>query len=628
MTKILRTMKTKNILSIFGLAFVMCLGLTACSQDESKSSDIQPVKVQNGFYVYPVQFDCAVPGFDEDGVTRALTHDWPEKSSIMVRFLTDSKNYIGYLTYEDKSWRLLGTNDFLALDVSGTCELVYLTDNNGDNFYVNMETQCLDVYHNGTLVKNTSIPWNFSEMTITEEFTIYFGEGTYVHSTKPMFTVKATLKPLMWRLRFAGDNGTSITLPATDNDIMYCNTFKWSATDGASVTRDKKDVTLTVANGYTPYVYGFFTSTSTNKITINKGNETYSREFNASNLPLGKSGYFTIPTASNYSTYGWKRDTGGVLFEEPYCGWATSLSTVQAVVASMDYLMFDYDSVNGYFACNGKNQEFLTYYYFNKERLDQVDVDFYESVATVSDVRNYLSSTLNYTYLGDRTGDDGTKYYYYDLPDKVTRAAVYKWASSSTGTSYVSVTYYGLTDAILFEEPYTNWGASQATTRTALENMGYTVGNGGSDQDLWITESNRYKENFRTYWITQSNGLYHCVVYLNSDVTLDNLRNYLSSVLKYKYVGVSSTDYSYSVPDGKSKVSITNSESSLYLSYSPVKTSAPSMAPSMIEEQQMKDIANQAAKMRKHETTRSTRDADSFAKDVERINKRIANRLK
>jgi hypothetical protein len=52
------------------------------------------------------------------------------------------------------------------------------------------------------------------------------------------------------------------------------------------------------------------------------------------------------------------------------------------------------------------------------------------------------------------------------------------------------------------------------------------------------------------------------------------------------------------------------------------------MAPSMIEEQQMKDIANQAAKMRKHETVRSTRDADSFAKDVERINKRIANRLK
>ena len=622
-------MKKKNIFIVLSLALSMLLGLTACSQDESKSSDIQPVKVQNGFYVYPVQFDCAVPGFDEDGVTRALTHDWPEKSSIMVRFLTDSKNYIGYLTYEDKSWRLLGTNDFLALDVSGTCELVYLTDNNGDNFYMNMETQCLDVYHNGTLVKNTDIPWNFSEMTITEEVAIYFGEGTYVHSTKPMFTVKATLKPLMWRLRFAGDNGTSITLPATDNDIMYCNTFKWSATDGASVTRDKKDVTLTVANGYTPYVYGFFTSTSTNKITINKGNETYSREFNASNLPLGKSGYFTIPTASNYSTYGWKRDTGGVLFEEPYCGWATSLSTVQAVVASMDYLMFDYDSVNGYFACNGKNQEFLTYYYFNKERLDQVDVDFYESVATVSDVRNYLSSTLNYTYLGDRTGDDGTKYYYYDLPDKVTRAAVYKWASSSTGTSYVSVTYYGLTDAILFEEPYTNWGASQATTRTALENMGYTVGNGGSDQDLWITESNRYKENFRTYWITQSNGLYYCVVYLNkSDVTLDNLRNYLSSVLKYKYVGVSSTDYSYSVPDGKSKVSITNSESSLYLSYSPVKTSAPSMAPSMIEEQQMKDIANQAAKMPRHETTRSTRDADSFAKDVERINKRIANRLK
>lgn len=627
MTKILRTMKTKNILSIFGLAFVMCLGLTACSQDESKSSDIQPVKVQNGFYVYPVQFDCAVPGFDEDGTTRALTHDWPEKSSIMVRFLTDSKNYIGYLTYEDKSWRLLGTNDFLALDVSGTCELVYLTDNNGDNFYMNMETQCLDVYHNGTLVKNTDIPWNFSEMTITEEFAIYFSEGTYVHSTKPMFTVKATLKPLMWRLRFAGDNGTSITLPATDNDIMYCNTFKWSATDGASVTRDKKDVTLTVANGYTPYVYGFFTSTSTNKITINKGNETYSREFNASNLPLGKSGYFTIPTASNYSTYGWKRDTGGVLFEEPYCGWATSLSTVQAVVASMGYTT-NYNTESSYLMCSAKNQEVAIYYNFEKERLDYVDVYFNESVATVSDVRNYLSSTLNYTYLGSRTADDGTVLYYYDLPDKVTRAYVYRWVASS-GTAYAIVVFYGLTDAILFGEPYTGWGASMSTVRTAVNALGYEAYTAMTDNDQLAYKA-MYNEDWINYQFDSSQlKLNYVTVYIDkSKYSVNDLRNYLSNILKYTYVKQANDYHYYLLPDGKSWAQVYISDGYRWIQFQAPTSNAPSMAPSMIEEQQMKDIANQAAKMPRHETTRSTRDADSFAKDVERINKRIANRLK
>lgn len=623
MTKILRTMKTKNILSIFGLAFVMCLGLTACSQDESKSSDIQPVKVQNGFYVYPVQFECAVPGFDEDGVTRALTHDWPEKSSIMVRFLTDSKNYIGYMTYEDKSWRLLGTSDFLALDVSGTCELVYLTDNNGDNFYVNMDTKCLDVYHNGTLVKNTDIPWNFSEMTITEEVAIYFGEGTYIHSTKPMFTVKTTLKPLMWRLRFAGDNGTSITLPATDNDIMYCNTFKWSATDGASVTRDKKDVTLTVANGYTPYVYGFFTSTSTNKITINKGNETYSREFNASNLPLGKSGYFTIPTASNYSTYGWKRDTGGVLFEEPYCGWATSLSTVQAVVASMGYTT-NYNTESSYLMCSAKNQEVAIYYNFEKERLDYVDVYFNESVATVSDVRNYLSSTLNYTYLGSRTADDGTVLYYYDLPDKVTRAYVYRWVASS-GTAYAIVVFYGLTDAILFGEPYTGWGASMSTVRTAVNALGYEASGTGDDQ---LKYNAMYNEWFITYNFTSSQLSWATVFFDKSKYSVDDLRNYLSNILKYTYVKQANDYHNYLSPDGKSWAQVYISDTSRWINFKAPTSSAPSMAPSMIEEQQMKDIANQAAKMPKHETTRSTRDAGIFAKDVERINKHIANRLK
>ena len=628
MTKILRTMKTKNILSIFGLAFVMCLGLTACSQDESKSSDIQPVKVQNGFYVYPVQFDCAVPGFDEDGVTRAVTHDWPEKSSIMVRFLTDSKNYIGYLTYENKSWVLISTNDFLTMDVSGTCELVYLTDNNGDNYYINMDTQCLDVYHNGTLVKNTSIPWNFSEMTITEECAIYYGEGTYVHSTKPMFTVKATLKPLMWRLRFAGDNSTSITLPATDNDIMYCNAFKWSATDGASVTRDKKDVILTVSNGYTPYVYGFFTSASTNKITINKGNETYSREFNASNLPQGKSGYFTIPTASNYSSNGWTKASGGVLFEEPYCGWATSLSTVQAVVAGMGYKMSDYDTSSKYFTCSGKNKELMTFYYFEKERLDEVDVLFLESNVTLSDVRDYMSSTLNYTYIGSNTANDGTVYYYYDLPDKVTRATAYKWVGSS-GTPYVTVIFYGITDAILFGEPYTNWGASMTETRTAVKALGYEVYTTMTDDDQLAYKA-MYNEKWINYQFDSSQlKLQYVTVYFDvSTYSVNNLRNYLSNILKYTYVKQENNNHYYLSPDGKSWAQVYISSEYRWISFNAPSASAPNMAPSMIEEQQMKAVANQAAKIPKHETARSTRNAGSFAKDVERINKRVANRLK
>ena len=114
-------------------------------------------------------------------------------------------------------------------------------------------------------------------------------------------------------MRFSGTNGTTITLPADENEIAYLSAFKWTSTGDISFSGGTKDVTLKVSNGYTPYIYGEFLNTSSNKITVKNGNDTYTRNLSTTNLSAGKSGCFTLPTLANYSSAGWTR----IVNEEP-----------------------------------------------------------------------------------------------------------------------------------------------------------------------------------------------------------------------------------------------------------------------------------------------------------------------
>lgn len=570
-------MKKKNIFIVLSLALSMLISLTACTSDDSMSEP-KVVKMENGFYVQDVDFICEAPGYDQ-GTTRAVTYNWNNGATILARFKSGSSYYQGFLVLGSNGWVMYSTSEFNSQSRSGTCELYYFQQEDGDYYHINLDTQCFDVYNNGSFVRSTDIKLTESTLDLSDQTAVYTTTTATYSTTETTYTIKATLTPYFWRMRFNGTNGTSITMPGNDNDIKYCSAFNWSSS-AISFTKAAKDVSLTVSGSYTPYIYGEFKNpSSNNNITVKNGNDTYTRSFNGSNLKAGTSGYFTIPTASNYSSNGWKKESGGVLFEEPYCGWATSLSTVQAVVASMGYTT-NYNTESSYLMCSAKNQEVAIYYNFEKERLDYVDIWFYESEATVSDVRNYLSSTLNYTYIGSNTANDGTLLYYYDSPDKVTRAYVYRLVASS-GSVYTIVVFYGITEAIIFEEPYTNWGASQATTKTALENMGYTVKDGYSDNDLRISDC-KYKEESYFYWITGESGLYHSNVHFDdSKVTLNNLKTYFTSILKYTYLGVDDKYTDYSVPDGKSKVTIYNSDGTTFIGYQPVSSSAPQMVPAI-----------------------------------------------
>ncbi len=298
-------MKRINIFIAICLSLSMLMNLTACSSEDSMSEP-QAVKTKNGFYIQKVNFICEAPGYDLSS-TRAVTYDWNNKTTLFARFKSGSNYYLGYLIKNSDGWGIAATKDFLELSTSGTCELYYFLEPNGDYYYYNTDNAMYDVYNNASLVRHTDMPWD-GTINLSEGTAIYATTtATYSREKGKGMTVQAMLNPMLWRMRFSGSNGTSITLPESDNDIKYVSSFKFdSSAKTTSFTKTAKDVTLKVSSGYTPYFYGEFVYPyAKNTITVVNGNNTFYREFASSNLPVGKSGYFTIPTTSNYSSNGW-----------------------------------------------------------------------------------------------------------------------------------------------------------------------------------------------------------------------------------------------------------------------------------------------------------------------------------
>ena len=302
-------MKYKNILNI-ALTFVVGLLFVACSQSDDVSTSPSAVKMQNGFYVYDnIDFVCQAPGYDA-GTTRAVTYNWQYGQTMFARFKSGSTYYQGFIYRKENGWSMIATSDFMDMATSGTCELYYFQEANGDYYYLNTNTGNFDIYNNGSFVKNTDIVWNSKSISLSEGTAVYTSTANY-STTATSFSLETVLEPLMWRMRFSGSNGTSITLPGSGNDIEYCSAFNWSTSSSAYFSTATKDVSLSVSGGYTPYIYGLFASTGSNKITVKNGNDAYTRNLNASSLPVGTSGYFDIPTASNYSSKGWTKKENG-----------------------------------------------------------------------------------------------------------------------------------------------------------------------------------------------------------------------------------------------------------------------------------------------------------------------------
>ena len=249
-------MKHRNI-SIIGVILALALVLVACSQEESLTSSQEAVKIQNGYYVYKIDFNCETPGYDQN-TTRAVSYNWQKGETLFARFKSGSTYYLGFIVCEGTAgWNFISTTAFIKSNNTGTCELYFFRDNDS-YLYPNLETENFDIYSNGVYVSGSDIALDAETITLSEGTAFYYtSTGSYTSMADGNWGVTATLSPALWRMRFSGTDGTAITLTAGDNDIRYCSQFKWtfnSPSTQPTASLAAKDVSLKVSGGYTPYV--------------------------------------------------------------------------------------------------------------------------------------------------------------------------------------------------------------------------------------------------------------------------------------------------------------------------------------------------------------------------------------
>ena len=430
-------MKHRNI-SIIGVILALALVLVACSQEEKLTSSQEAVKIQNGYYVYKIDFNCETPGYDQN-TTRAVSYNWQKGETLFARFKSGSTYYLGFIVCEGTAgWNFISTTAFIKSNNTGTCELYFFRDNDS-YLYPNLETEKFDIYSNGVYVSGSDIALDAETITLSEGTAFYYtSTGSYTSMADGNWGVTATLSPALWRMRFSGTNGTTITLPAINNDIQYCSRFNWtfnSPSTQPTVSLAAKDISLTASGGYTPYVYGIFNNeTSSNKITVKNGNNTYSRDFNASNLQVGTSGYFDIPTESNYSSNGWTKENSqsSLLCEEPYIKWGASKATVKSNRASNGYTIW-FEEDNGLYY-ESKYKEKYTSYLFNPDTggLYISYAAFDSSTISFTELVEYVRTTLGAIY--DYTADSGTVWF--NAKDGKSCIFVIKYSDGDVGLNY------------------------------------------------------------------------------------------------------------------------------------------------------------------------------------------------
>jgi len=278
-------------LSSLSIACILVFALAACSQDNDLFDAPEVTEPVAEEYVYTVHLDCDAPLFDDEAGTRA-NYSWPNGSKLYLRFSNGSSYVTGTAVYSSSTgkWTISSNT---ALTTSNTSKTCYA------NYFINSGT-------------STS-----TYVNLTAKTACYYGAGTYTHPTSTDIYLKVKLSPKTWRLRFSGSSSTSITV-TNSSDINY-NT-KFDIANG-TYTAEKQNVSLSVgSNGYTDYVYGQFVYSSSNKIYVKNGSDTYYRSVSGSNLKEKESAYMVIPTASNYSSNGWTKESKYV----SYCDLKTS----------------------------------------------------------------------------------------------------------------------------------------------------------------------------------------------------------------------------------------------------------------------------------------------------------------
>ena len=264
-------MKTSRFFFAYFL-MAAAFAFTGCSNDIDEDT-VTPAVPQH----LPVALHATLTPFDasQTPAARATTLAWKEGDIIYLQYTAlDNSTDKATLTYTGGKWSIAYEKQFKR----------------------DAATKCVAYFFDGTASASGSA------ITLSATTGIYADtNASYSYPTGGDLAITCNLQPQTSRIRFKGANGTSFTLTG-----MSCGSSFNPA--NATVSKSTTGATVTIQpDGYSPYIYGNFASSTTPQLVVKQGTHTFTTDCKGLNmLVTGESGYMDLPTASSHN--GWSME--------------------------------------------------------------------------------------------------------------------------------------------------------------------------------------------------------------------------------------------------------------------------------------------------------------------------------
>ncbi len=236
--------------------------ISSCSEENDYLQEIEQNAIAK---TCTMTFDGSFQGFDTSEVTRSNT-EWSDGDKV---YLVLSESVYGIAEYATGVWTLSYYGELKSGEY-GTCTAYYFEDTKVENY------SKVEFDYNSAIYKETEGKFTYDGITLS---------------------VTANLKPIIGRIRFAGTPESTLT-------VIGITTYSSYSISQEILTSSDLPIKLTVqSDGYTPYIYGHFTSQEEPRLNIMTGESGFNRKFSSSIFQKGESGFMNIPTLKSHN--GW-----------------------------------------------------------------------------------------------------------------------------------------------------------------------------------------------------------------------------------------------------------------------------------------------------------------------------------
>lgn len=237
----------------------------------SCSKEVGEVASSDQTYTYKLDMSASLSTYDDEPCTRAgLTFVKGDIIYLCFNPGSSDNEVYGTASYDGYTWNLT-TTESLDFATSGYCNAKYFA---GAKSYTSTKVE-FDQY---------------SE--VYRDYTSWDRNGSSVK-------INVSLTPVFARIRFKGDSGTTFQL----SGISWCSEYRHEKNYGYYLG-NKSPMTVTIqSSGYSPYIYGYFTSSTSPSLTIVSNDVTYTMSCDNSMFQQGQSGWLNLPTRTSHT--GW-----------------------------------------------------------------------------------------------------------------------------------------------------------------------------------------------------------------------------------------------------------------------------------------------------------------------------------